>query len=80
MPMTDRLDPPPRAEPAGSADGRRQRVTRRLRRATPFLGGILAAFLGIALYVALFPAKPGITQRQVVDTVDNVLASAAGWS
>ena len=38
-------------------------------------GGILAAFLGIALYVALFPAKPGITQRQVVDTVDNVLAS-----
>ena len=36
--MTDRLDPPPLAEPAASADGRRRRVTRRLRRATPFLG------------------------------------------
>ena len=72
--MTDRLDPPPLAEPSESTGGRRRSVAR-LRRATPFLAGILAAFLGIALYAALFPAKPGITQRQVVDTVDNVLAS-----
>ena len=72
--MTDRLDPPPTAEPTPPA-GRRRRLTDRFRRATPFLAGILAAFLGIAIYAALFPPKPGITQRQVVDTVDNVLAS-----
>ena len=72
--MTDRLDPPPLAEPSEPTGGRRRSIAR-LRRATPFLAGILAAFLGIALYAALFPAKPGITQRQVVDTVDNVLAS-----
>ncbi len=72
--MTDRLDPPPLADPSPSA-GRGQRAATRLRRATPFLAGILATFLGVALYTALFPARPGITQRQVVDTVDNVLAS-----
>ncbi len=72
--MTDRLDPPPTAEPTPTA-GRRRRAIDRLRRATPFLAGVLAAFLGIALYAALFPPRPGITQRQVVDTVDNVLAS-----
>jgi S1-C subfamily serine protease len=72
--MTDRLDPPPRGEPSESTGGRRRAMTR-FRRATPFLAGILAAILGIALYAALFPPKPGITQRQVVDTVDNVLAS-----
>ena len=72
--MTDRLDPPPLAEPAPPAD-RRRRTTARLRRAAPFVAGILASFLGIALYLALFPAKPGITQRQVHDTVASALAS-----
>ena len=72
--MTDRLDPPPLAEPSEPTGGRRRSIAG-LRRATPFLAGIIAAFLGIALYAALFPAKPGITQRQIVDTVDNVLAS-----
>ncbi len=72
--MTDRLDPPPLADPAPTAD-RRRRTTARLRRAAPFVAGVLASFLGIALYLALFPAKPGITQRQVQDTVDSVLAS-----
>jgi S1-C subfamily serine protease len=72
--MTDRLDPPPLAEPAASSD-RRRRTSARMRRAAPFVAGILASFLGIALYAALFPAKPGITQREVTDTVDHVLAS-----
>ena len=72
--MTDRLDPPPLADPAATADGRRRKAER-LRRATPFIAGVLASFLGIALYVALFPAKPGLTTRDVTDTVDNVLAS-----
>lgn len=72
--MTDRLDPPPLAEPAPTAD-RRRRTTARLRRGAPFIAGVLASFLGIALYLALFPAKPGITQRQVQDTVDSAIAS-----
>jgi S1-C subfamily serine protease len=72
--MTDRLDPPPLADPAASTGGRR-RTTERLRPATPFIAGVLASFLGIALYVALFPAKPGLTTRDVTDTVDNALAS-----
>ena len=72
--MTDRLDPPPTAEPAPVGD-RRRRTAARARRAAPFLAGVIASFLGIALYAALFPAKPGITQRQVAETVDNVLAS-----
>ena len=37
--MTDRLDPPPLAEPAPAAD-RRRRTAARLRRAAPFLAGI----------------------------------------
>jgi S1-C subfamily serine protease len=74
LPMTDRLDPPPPDDPSPAA-GRSRRMAARLRRATPFLAGVLAAFLGIALYATLFPAKPGLTERQVVDTVGNVLAS-----
>ena len=38
LPMTDRLDPPPLADPAADAGGRR-RTTERLRRATPFIAG-----------------------------------------
>ena len=72
--MTDRLDPPPIAEPAASPDRRRQ-TTARARRAAPFVAGILAAFLALALYTLLFPVTPGITQRQVTDTVANALAS-----
>jgi hypothetical protein len=56
--MTDRLDPPPLADPAATADGRR-RKTERLRRATPFIAGVLASFLGIALYAALSRPSPG---------------------
>jgi S1-C subfamily serine protease len=72
--MTDRPDPPHLADP-GDAPGRRWKLPARARRATPFVAGIAATFLAIALYGALFPPKPALTERDVANTVDRVLAS-----
>jgi S1-C subfamily serine protease len=72
--MTDRPEPPHLADP-GDTPGRRPRLPVRARRAVPFVAGIAATFLAIALYGALFPPKPALTERDVANTVDRVLAS-----
>ncbi len=52
------------------------RVRARLRSVLPFALGVLAAFVALILYSALFPAPPPLTARDVSDTVAQALASA----
>jgi len=66
-------EPPPDDGPKPPT--RRARSATRLRRAAPFLLGIVATFIAIALYGALFPPKPPLTTADVTDTVNKVLAS-----
>jgi S1-C subfamily serine protease len=49
---------------------------RRIRRWTPFVSGVLAAFLGILLYNAISPTPQPLSERDVKDKVIEVLASA----
>jgi S1-C subfamily serine protease len=51
------------------------RVRARVRRATPFVAGILAAFVAIALYGAFFPGPRQLTPTDVQDDVAQALAS-----
>src|SRR5262249_18725556 len=65
-------------EPGGDppkAPTRRSRAATRLRRATPFLLGIVATFIALALYGALFPPKAPLSTADVTNTVNKVLAS-----
>jgi S1-C subfamily serine protease len=71
--MTSGPDQPPLAPPAVS--GRLRRVGGRVRRSTPFVGGILAAFVGIWLYGILNPGPRPISQGDINDTIAQVLAS-----
>jgi S1-C subfamily serine protease len=64
--------PPPSISPR---PGRVHGVGRRLRKATPFVAGILAAFIGIELYGALNPGPRQLNQGDVNDTIARVLAS-----
>lgn len=48
----------------------------RVQRALSFIGGILAAFIGLVLYNTAFPPATPLTNRDVRDTVAQVLASA----
>jgi len=55
---------------------RRRRLRARIRKATPFAGGIVAAFIAVALYGALNPGPPALTTRDVRDSIAGALASA----
>jgi S1-C subfamily serine protease len=77
--MIDQDPEPPRH---GLPPSRRQRTGQRLRsagararRAAPFAGGILAAFIAVALYGAFFPGPRPLTQRDVNVSVASALAS-----
>jgi S1-C subfamily serine protease len=70
----------PAMDPATAGDGgppapRRRRIRDRLRSSGPFFGGILAALIAVAAYGYLRPAPAPLTQRQITDTIDQVLAS-----
>ncbi len=56
--------------------GRWDSVRPRLRAVLPFVGGILATLIGLALYTTLFPAPRPLTANQVTDVVVQALASA----
>ncbi|MCK6624533.1 MAG: trypsin-like peptidase domain-containing protein [Anaerolineae bacterium] len=47
-----------------------------IRKAAPFVSGVLAALTALLLYNILFPDPPPLTTREVNDTVTEVLASA----
>jgi S1-C subfamily serine protease len=51
-------------------------LRKRIRRWTPFVSGVLAAFLGIFLYNAISPAPQTLSERDVKEKVIEVLASA----
>jgi S1-C subfamily serine protease len=53
-----------------------QRLRARARKAVPFVMGVLAAFVALALYGILFPGPAPLTQNDVSQTVANALASA----
>jgi S1-C subfamily serine protease len=79
--MTDAMDPPPRPELPPTAGGIARATTagRRIRagsrRATPFIGGIAAAFLAIVVYGLLNPPAQPLSTRDVREAVASALAS-----
>ncbi|HEX7471437.1 MAG TPA: trypsin-like peptidase domain-containing protein, partial [Candidatus Limnocylindrales bacterium] len=72
--MTDQMDDHPRPQP-GPSRRRLARAGARIRRGTPFAAGILAAFVAIAAYGALFPGPHQLTPTDVHDSVAQALAS-----
>jgi S1-C subfamily serine protease len=72
--MTDQMADPPRQEPRPTRR-RLARIGGRVRRGTPFAAGVLAAFLAISLYGALFPGPRPLSPADVRDSVTRVLAS-----
>jgi S1-C subfamily serine protease len=67
------------AQPPGSGDSplsrRIRRPGARVRRLGLFGGGILAAFVAVALYGAAFPGAAPLTQQNVNDSIAQALAS-----
>jgi S1-C subfamily serine protease len=72
--MTDQIDASARPPDPGTPR-RRARITARAKRSGAFVGGIVAAFLAIALYSALFPGPRPLTQTDIQQGVDQALAS-----
>jgi S1-C subfamily serine protease len=72
--MTDEKDEPSRPVSRSSSQ-RLGRVGSRIRRWIPFAGGVLAAFVAVALYGALSPGPHQLTQRDVTDGIASALAS-----
>ncbi len=54
---------------------RLQQLRTRARSATPFVSGVLAAFVALLLYNVVAPGPPPLTSRDVNDTVAQMLAS-----
>jgi S1-C subfamily serine protease len=71
--MTDPVEPPAATERRWTL--RRTAADPRLRRSVPFVGGIVAALVGVGLYGALFPPPPPITTRDVAAAIGSALAS-----
>jgi S1-C subfamily serine protease len=72
--MTDQIDASARPPDPGTPR-RRARITARAKRSGAFVGGIVAAFLAIALYGALFPGPRPLTETDIQQGVDQALAS-----
>jgi len=72
--MTDQIDASARA-PEPRSPRRAARVAAGARRGTPFVAGIVATFLALALYAALFPGPRPLTQTDIQQGVDQALAS-----
>ncbi|MBE7471308.1 MAG: peptidase S1 [Anaerolineae bacterium] len=53
-----------------------QRLRLYIRRAAPFVSGVLAALTALLLYHILFPDPPPLTTREVNNTITEALASA----
>ena len=74
-----RQDPPTDltgdAERGRSPARTRRRIGADLRRATPFVAGIIATFLAIAAFGVVNPARPALTTRDVDLAVASALAS-----
>jgi len=68
------------SEPSASRSvlwrGRLQRLRARARSAAPFVSGVLAALVALAVYNILAPGPHQLTAREVNDTVAQALASA----
>ncbi len=73
--MTDQIDESARPPESGRLR-RTARLAARVRRGTPFVGGVLATFLAIMLYSALFPGSKPLTSADVQQGVQEALASA----
>jgi S1-C subfamily serine protease len=71
--MTYQDDAPP--PPTGPSPRRIARIGSRVRRGTPFVGGLVAAFIAIALYGALFPGPRPLTTTDVKTNIASALAS-----
>jgi S1-C subfamily serine protease len=67
---------PPTKEPEPEQPPRRRRLRARIRSATPFVSGLAAALIAVAIYGALVPGPRPLTPRDVRDTVAQALASA----
>jgi S1-C subfamily serine protease len=72
--MTNRIDDV-LGPPQPPTSRRVTRIAARIRRQTPFVAGILAAFLAVVLYSALFPVPRPLTPADVHDSVAQALAS-----
>ena len=70
------MHPPASPEEEPRPPRRRRRLRARIRKATPFAGGIVAAFIAVAIYGALNPGPPALTTRDVQDSIAGALASA----
>ncbi len=62
--------------PAGRWGRRLHHLTARLRKLIPFVSGVLASLVALFLYSLLAPRSQPLTERQVQNTVAQVLASA----
>ena len=67
--------PPPPTGPSPERSGRIARIGSRARRGTPFVAGLVAAFLAIALWTALFPGPRPLTTTDVKQNIASALAS-----
>ena len=72
--MNDQLVDPPRLQPRPMSR-RLARVAAPVRRGSPFVAGVLAAFIAISLHGALFPGPQQLTQTDIHDSVVRALAS-----
>jgi S1-C subfamily serine protease len=77
QPDTNRHSDAPPARPARSdrIRARAQGARARVRRAGSFVGGVLAAFIAIALYGSFHPAPAPLTTRDVNQAIASALAS-----
>lgn len=62
--------------PASPWRARVQGAARRAKSALPFVSGVVAAFVAILLYRAVFPGPAPITTQQVNDSIASAMASA----
>ncbi len=68
-------DPSIESAPDGTRTRRLRRFGATTRRALPFAGGILVAFLAIGLYATLFPGPAPLTERDIQQGIASALAS-----